>query len=160
MGIIVLALLLGGITAYYPRGLWPSMLQFALGGWPDKAEELPPYILFWGAFIQTISHLGLPILIVTIIYRVLTRRPTMRIANYIARRDEFIVSKIYAALRELGRGESPVLPEEDYLIKARQVMEDIQAQWDKKLPEDTEESLTHDEVRIIGEEQQRIRYGK
>lgn len=160
IGIAVVALIVALITVWHPAGWWAYIVQFAMGGWPDEVERASKGVLFLGVLLQTFFTFGLPIILVTIIYRRLTRRDTMRIATYISHRDKVIEARVYAALRAVLRANAPdveALEELNDLDKqawemATAAMQQARHVWDQQLSAETLDSLAEDRVRVAGEQ--------
>ncbi len=166
---ILAVAILGGWSVYGSHtGLWPHMVQFMLGGWPEGYNEtLSRFQISVGVALQIIFTFGLPVLLVTVVYRRLTRRLEMRIIDFIRERDEVTATQIYltyrkemrrlagdvtpdVAVSESGGGQArnPHLEDIDRLCweLANVDVSKVHKRFDELLPEDTASSLTEDRI--------------
>jgi hypothetical protein len=146
-GCILAAGLAAALASQQNAGHWRPMIQFALGDWPET-DQLSQQVLFWGIAVNTLTSLGFPILLATIVYRSLTRRSSMQISQYIAKRDEYLKVQIYLAVKEQLERQ---VENRDAWQAAEQVITAIQDTWDINLPPQTQQSLERDEVIVVGD---------
>jgi len=140
---LLVAGIVAALVSQRDAGYWRPLMQFALGDWPD-VDALPQPVLFWGVVLNVLTAFGFPILLITFLYRRLTRSTTMQIGHYITRRDEFLKVQMYLILRE----RVPDLDADAWDI-VEQAMEETQQTWDSVLPPETLNSLERDEVVVI-----------
>lgn len=163
--------ILGGSSVYkWHTGIWPSMVQFMLGGWPeDYYQTLSQFQIGLGVVLQIVFTFGLPVLLVTIVYQRLTRRLEMRIIDFIHERDEVAATQIYltyrTAMRSLaerrtledatveGGTEQTIMPSFEEIDQlcwalANRAVSRVQNRFDELLPEDTLGSLNENRVDV------------
>ncbi len=83
------------------KGYWHRWLQYAMNGWPEDYERLPPAWFFFGVLAQTLVALGFPILLATLIRELLARsvRSTiMDVFELLDRHDSSVEAEVRSAI--------------------------------------------------------------
>jgi hypothetical protein len=88
-GAVVISLGFAAVTVCFREGKWSYVLQFMLGGWPEgfQAKNEHFLLVFIGIFLQGFFSLGIPVIVLSILYVLLTRRETVKLIQYIKQRD-------------------------------------------------------------------------
>ncbi len=178
-GIILVAAILGNTILQWGKvGVWPSMVQFMLGGWPNEYDrDLSTGQVAVGVILQVAFAFSLPILLVGVLYRQLTRSITMRIVDFIGTRDKITATQIYFVYRQAMRDlvlhnlDSTIIDQvsEDDLNKideqcwllAQEAIARVKRDLDARLPEDTTHSLFEGDVVTRQDEERFARvYGR
>ncbi len=153
-GILLVAFALGSTVGHWHTGLWPNLVQFMLGGWPNNYETaLSSGQVVAGVVLQAAFTFGLPALLVTVLYRQLTRSVTMRIIDYIGLRDQITATQIYTTYRNEMRKLLPEGADMEQIDRrcwelASEAMARIRRELDDQLPPQAAEALHQDSIPI------------